>query len=197
MFCKTHCTVLIDYKKVYSMDISKISIGKNAPEEVNVVIENTQGGTPVKYELDKESGAMFVDRFVHTPMFYPANYGFVPNTLGGDGDPVDVLVYAQHAIIPGAVIAARPVGVLVMEDDGGQDEKILAVPVTKTHPMFASVEEYSDLPQILLDEIEHFFTHYKDLEKGKWVKMKGWEGSEKAKELLREGIEREKTQKAA
>ncbi len=171
------------------MDISKISVGKDAPNNVNVVIENTAGGTPVKYELDKDSGALFVDRFVHTPMFYPANYGFVPNTLGGDGDPVDVLVYSQHAIMPGAVIAARPVGVLVMEDDGGQDEKILAVPVSKTHPMFDSIQEYSDLPQILLDEIEHFFTHYKDLEKGKWVKMKGWEGSEKAKALIMEGVD--------
>ncbi len=171
------------------MDISKISAGKDVPNNVNVVIENTAGGVPVKYEIDKESGALFVDRFIHTPMFYPANYGFIPQTLGGDGDPVDVLVYAQHAIMPGAVIQARPVGVLVMEDDGGQDEKILAVPVDKTHPMFADIKEYSDLPRILLDEIEHFFTHYKDLEKGKWVKMKGWEGSDKAKSLIMEGIE--------
>ncbi len=179
------------------MDLSKISVGKDAPNNVHVVIENTQGGTPVKYEIDKDSGALFVDRFVHTAMFYPANYGFIPGTLGGDGDPVDVLVYAQHAILPGAVIAARPVGVLVMEDDGGQDEKILAVPVDKTHPMFSNVTEYSDLPKILLDEIEHFFTHYKDLEKGKWVKMKGWEGSKKAKELIMEGVDNAKSAKAA
>nr|MBI1231882.1 inorganic diphosphatase [Cytophagales bacterium] len=179
------------------MDISKIPVGKDAPNNVNVIIENTQGGTPVKYEIDKDSGALFVDRFIHTPMFYPANYGFIPQTLGGDGDPVDVLVYAQHAIMPGAVIAVRPVGVLVMEDDGGQDEKILAVPVDKTHPMFSSIKEYSDLPKILLDEIEHFFTHYKDLEKGKWVKIKGWEGSKKAKALITEGIENEVKQKAA
>lgn len=179
------------------MDLTKIPPGKDAPNNVYVVIENTQGGAPVKYEMDKDSGALFVDRFVHTPMFYPANYGFIPQTLGGDGDPVDVLVYAQHAIMPGAVIAARPVGVLVMEDDGGQDEKILAVPVDKTHPMFSEIQEYDQLPQILLDEIEHFFTHYKDLEKGKWVKMKGWEGSEKAKSLILEGIENEKSQKAA
>ncbi|PCJ02288.1 MAG: inorganic diphosphatase [Alphaproteobacteria bacterium] len=179
------------------MDISKISVGEDAPNNIHVIIENTAGGVPVKYEIDKESGALFVDRFVHTPMFYPANYGFVPQTLGGDGDPVDVLVYAQHAILPGAVICARPVGVLVMEDDGGQDEKILAVPVDKTHPMFADVKEYSDLPKILLDEIEHFFTHYKDLEKGKWVKIQGWEGSEKAKSLILEGIENEKASKKA
>ncbi len=179
------------------MDVSKVSVGSDAPNNVNVIIENTAGGTPVKYELDKDSGALFVDRFVHTAMFYPANYGFIPNTLGGDGDPVDVLVYAQHAIMPGAVIAARPVGVLVMEDDGGQDEKILAVPVSKTHPMFDDVKEYSDLPKILLDEIEHFFTHYKDLEKGKWVKMQGWEGADKAKALILEGIENEGKAKAA
>ena len=179
------------------MDISKISVGKDAPNNVHVIIENTAGGVPVKYEIDKESGALFVDRFVHTPMFYPANYGFIPQTLGGDGDPVDVLVYAQHAIMPGAVICARPVGVLVMEDDGGQDEKILAVPADKTHPMFSNIKEYSDLPQILLDEIEHFFTHYKDLEKGKWVKMQGWENADKAKSLILEGIENANAQKAA
>lgn len=179
------------------MDISKIAVGKDAPNDVNVIIENTAGGVPVKYEIDKDSGALFVDRFVHTPMFYPANYGFVPQTLGGDGDPVDVLVYSQHAIMPGAVINARPVGVLVMEDDGGMDEKILAVPVSKTHPMFDHVKDYKDLPQILLDEIEHFFTHYKDLEKGKWVKMKGWEGVERAKELIVEGIDNVKNSKAA
>lgn len=179
------------------MDISKIPAGKNAPDEINVIIENTQGGDPVKYEMDKDSGAIFVDRFMHTAMFYPANYGFIPNTLGGDGDPVDVLVYAQHAIIPGAVIHARPVGVLVMEDDGGQDEKILAVPVDKTHPMFKDIKEHSDLPECLLEQIQHFFERYKDLEKGKWVKMKGWEGSARAKELILEGIENESKAKAA
>lgn len=179
------------------MDISKIAIGKDVPNNVNVIIENTAGADPVKYEIDKDSGALMVDRFVHTSMVYPANYGFIPNTLGGDGDPVDVLVYAQYPIVPGAVIQARPVGVLVMEDDGGQDEKILAVPVDKTHPMFADVKSHEDLPQILLDTIEHFFTHYKDLEKGKWVKMKGWEGVERARELILEGVENAKADKAA
>ncbi len=179
------------------MDINKVPLGKNAPDEVNVIIENTQGGEPVKYEIDKDSGALFVDRFMHTAMFYPANYGFIPHTLGGDGDPVDVLVYAQLPITPGAVVTARPVGVLIMEDDGGQDEKILAVPVDKTHPMFSNINEYSDLPECLLEQIQHFFERYKDLEKGKWVKMQGWEGSDKAKELIREGIEREKGAKAA
>lgn len=179
------------------MDLSKIPAGKDVPNNVYVVIENTMGGTPVKYEMDKDSGALFVDRFVHTPMFYPANYGFIPQTLGGDGDPVDVLVYAQHAIMPGAVICARPVGVLIMEDDGGQDEKILAVPTDKMHPMFSAVKEYTDLPKIVLDEIEHFFTHYKDLEKGKWVKIKGWENAEKARSLIIEGVENAKGKKAA
>ena len=179
------------------MDLSKIPAGKDVPNNVYVVIENTQGGTPVKYEIDKDSGALFVDRFVHTAMFYPANYGFIPQTLGGDGDPVDVLVYAQHAVMAGAVICARPIGVLIMEDDGGQDEKILAVPTDKMHPMFSTVKEYTDLPKILLEEIEHFFTHYKDLEKGKWVKIKGWEGADKARALILEGVENAKKKKAA
>ena len=179
------------------MDLNKISVGKDAPNNVHVVIENTQGGTPVKYEIDKESGALFVDRFVHTPMFYPANYGFIPQTLGGDGDPVDVLVYAQHAIVPGAVICARPVGVLVMEDEAGMDEKLLMVPVDKLHPFHSNVQSYEELPKIFLDQISHFFEHYKDLEKGKWVKMQGWEGSEKAKALIMEGIENAQGEKAA
>ena len=179
------------------MDLTKIPTGKDTPNDIYVVIENPMGGDPVKYEMDKDSGALFVDRFMHTAMFYPANYGFIPNTLGGDGDPVDVLVYCQHQIAPGAVINARPVGVLIMEDDGGQDEKILAVPVDKTHPLYSEVEEHTDLPQILLDQIQHFFERYKDLEKGKWVKMKGWEGSNTAKQLITEGFERNKSQKDA
>ena len=179
------------------MDLSKIPAGKDAPNDVFVVVENPMGGDPVKYEMDKDSGALFVDRFMHTAMFYPANYGFIPNTLGGDGDPVDVLVYAQHQIMPGAVIRCRPVGVLVMEDDGGQDEKILAVPVDKMHPMYSDVKEHTDLPACLLEQIQHFFERYKDLEKGKWVKMKGWEGSEVAKKLIMEGVERAQSGKEA
>ena len=171
------------------MDIKKIPVG-DVPESVNVIIEVAAGAAPVKYEFDKDSGAIFVDRFVHTPMHYPANYGFVPHTLSDDGDPVDVLVLAPESIIPGAVIAARPVGVLIMEDDGGQDEKLLAVPTDKMHPMYSDVKDYTDLPQIVLDQIAHFFEHYKDLEKGKWVKIGGWEGAEKAKQLLIEGVER-------
>ncbi len=171
------------------MDIKKIPVG-DAPESVNVIIEVSAGSTPVKYEFDKDSGAIFVDRFVHTPMHYPANYGFIPHTLSDDGDPVDVLVLAPESIIPGAVIAARPIGVLMMEDDGGMDEKVLAVPTNKMHLMYADVETHTDLPQIILDEIAHFFQHYKDLEKGKWVKITGWEGAEKAKQLIMEGVER-------
>jgi len=174
------------------MDIKKIPVG-DAPESVNVIIEVSAGSTPVKYEFDKDSGAIFVDRFVHTPMHYPANYGFIPHTLSDDGDPVDVLVLAPESIIPGAVIPARPIGVLMMEDDGGMDEKVLAVPTNKMHLMYADVETHTDLPQIVLDEIAHFFEHYKDLEKGKWVKIMGWEGVEKAKQLIMEGVERTKS----
>jgi inorganic pyrophosphatase len=173
------------------MDIKKIPVG-DAPESVNVIIEVSAGAAPVKYEFDKDSGAIFVDRFVHTPMHYPANYGFVPHTLSDDGDPVDVLVLAPESIIPGAVIAARPIGVLMMEDDGGMDEKVLAVPTDKMHPLYKDVATHTDLPEIKLQEIAHFFEHYKDLEKGKWVKIMGWEGVEKAKQLLLEGVERAK-----
>jgi len=171
------------------MDIKKIPVG-DAPEAINVIIEVSAGSTPVKYEFDKDSGAIFVDRFVHTPMFYPANYGFVPHTLSDDGDPIDVLVLAPVSVIPGCVIPARPIGVLMMEDDGGMDEKILAVPTDKMHLMYKDVKNHTDLPEILLGQIQHFFEHYKDLEKGKWVKIAGWEGSDKAKELILEAIER-------
>lgn len=174
------------------MDISKISIGKNVPDEVNVVIEVPMGADPVKYEMDKDSGAIMVDRFVQTAMHYPCNYGFVPHTLSDDGDPADVLVLTRFPLIPGCVIPARPIGVLLMEDDGGKDEKILAVPTTKMDPYFANVEKAEDLPAILIQQIQHFFEHYKDLEKGKWVKIAGWEGKEKACALLNEAIARAK-----
>lgn len=179
------------------MDISKIAIGPNIPHEVNVIIENPMGGIPVKYELDKASGAMFVDRFLHTAMFYPGNYGFIPHTLSGDGDPVDVLVVGRVPVMPGAVMTARPVGVLLMEDDGGQDEKIIAVPADKLHPYHRDVIEYTDLRQINRDQIEHFFSHYKDLEKGKWSKTLGWRDSETARQMILEGIERAKKASAA
>jgi inorganic pyrophosphatase len=174
------------------MDINKIPVG-NAPDAVNVIIEVSAGSTPVKYEFDKESGAIFVDRFVHTPMHYPANYGFVPHTLSLDGDPIDVLVLAPESVIPGCVLSSRPIGVLVMEDDGGMDEKILAVPTDKMHLMYKDVKTHTDLPEIVLAQIQHFFEHYKDLEKGKWVKIKGWEGVDRAKELIMEAVERAKS----
>lgn len=171
------------------MDISKISPGRNTPEEVNVIIEVPLGSSPIKYEMDKESGALFVDRFLHTSMYYPANYGFIPHTLSDDGDPADVLVVGRRAITPGAVIAVRPVGVLLMEDESGGDEKILAVPASRLHPFYDNVNEYSDLPKILLDQIQHFFAHYKDLEPNKWVKILGWEGKEVAKKLIVKALE--------
>ncbi|HRI11257.1 MAG TPA: inorganic diphosphatase, partial [Nannocystaceae bacterium] len=143
------------------MDLSKIAIGDDPPADVNAVIEIPQGGEPVKYELDKASGAMFVDRFLHTAMFYPGNYGFIPHTLSADGDPCDVLVVGQVPVVPGAVIRCRPIGALLMEDEAGPDEKIVAVPVDKLHPFYSGVSTYSDLPKILTDQIAHFFQHYK------------------------------------
>lgn len=177
------------------MNLNNISIGKNPPEIINVVIEVPMGSS-IKYELDKDSGAIFVDRFLHTSMNYPCNYGFVPHSLSGDGDPADVLVLSRLAVSPGSVIAARPIGVLMMEDESGNDEKILAVPVTKLDPTYENINSYKDLPQITLDQINHFFERYKDLEKGKWVKVIGWEGAEKAKSLIVEAIEAGKKQAA-
>ncbi|MCB9986294.1 MAG: inorganic diphosphatase [Rhodospirillales bacterium] len=172
------------------MPLSKISVGQNPPFDVNVIIENPKGGDPVKYEMDKESGLMFVDRFLHTAMVYPGNYGFIPHTLSGDGDPVDVLVVGQVAVMPGAVLRSRPIGVLLMEDDGGRDEKIIAVPVAKLHPYHENINDVADLPPILREQIQHFFTHYKDLEPGKWSKTLGWGDAAKAGELVIEGIKR-------
>ncbi|TCT02180.1 inorganic diphosphatase [Aquabacter spiritensis] len=174
------------------MRIDAIKIGKNPPHEVNVVIEVPIGGEPIKYELDKEAGTLFVDRFLYTPMRYPGNYGFIPHTLSGDGDPCDVLIANTRPIIPGAVIAARPVGVLLMEDEGGEDEKIIAVPAHKLTKRYDKVETYSDLPDITIQQIEHFFAHYKDLEPGKWVKIVRWGGAEEAFRLINEAIERAK-----
>ena len=172
-------------------------IMKNAPEEVNIIIENPMGGAPVKYELDKESGILEVDRFIHTPMFYPGNYGFIPHTLSDDGDPVDVIAIGQLPVIPGCVMTVKPVGVLLMEDDGGLDEKIIARPVDKLFPYHSNINEYTDIQPILREQIEHFFTHYKDLEKGKWVKIGGWDNAAKAKQLIEEGIARENSKKNA
>ncbi len=172
------------------MKIENISIGKDAPNQVNVIIEVPMNADPVKYEMDKDSGAIFVDRFVATPMYYPCNYGFVPHTLSDDGDPCDVLVVSDFPVVPGAVISAKPVGVLIMEDEKGMDEKIIAVPGKKLNSQFESAESIDDLPASLIAKIKHFFEHYKDLEKGKWVKVKSFEGADKARALIAEGIER-------
>jgi inorganic pyrophosphatase len=172
------------------VNIDKISIGEDAPRDVNVLIEIPQGGVPVKYELDKESGVLRVDRFLHTAMYYPGNYGFVPHTLSGDGDPVDVMVVGQVPVVPGAIIRCRPVGALLMKDEAGPDEKIIAVPVDKLHPFYTGVKSYQDLPVILTEQIAHFFQHYKDLEKGKWVTIVNWVGPEKAERMIIDGIRR-------
>jgi inorganic pyrophosphatase len=172
------------------MDITKIPAGKAPPSDVYAVIEIPQGGEPIKYELDKSSGALFVDRFLHTSMRYPANYGFIPHSLSEDGDPIDVLVICQSPVVPGAVIRCRPVGILVMEDDAGLDEKVIAVPVDKLHPFYAGIKTYEDLPLILREQIAHFFQHYKDLEKGKWVTIVKWDGPEEAERRIANAIKR-------
>ena len=172
------------------MDITKIPVGRNPPWDINAIIEIPLGGEPVKYELDKASGAMFVDRFLHTAMFYPGNYGFIPQTLSPDGDPCDVLVVSQVPVVPSAIIRCRPVGALIMEDEAGIDEKIIAVPVYALYPFYAGVRSYSDLPPIICEQIAHFFQHYKDLEKGKWVTIVRWVGTEEAQELITASIER-------
>jgi inorganic pyrophosphatase len=178
------------------MRIDAIAIGNNPPDDVNVIIEVEIGGEPIKYEMNKEAGTLFVDRFLHTPMRYPGNYGFVPHTLSDDGDPIDVLVANTRPIVPGAVINVRPVGVLKMSDDGGTDEKIIAVPSPKMTQRYVDVHNYDDLPKITLEQIRHFFEHYKDLEPGKWVKIEGWGDADEARRLIVESIEREKRHKA-
>jgi inorganic pyrophosphatase len=179
------------------MRIDAVSIGRNPPHEVNVVVEVPVGGEPIKYEMDKEAGTLVVDRFLYTSMRYPGNYGFIPHTLSDDGDPCDVLIANQRGIVPGAIIAVRPVGVLRMQDEAGGDEKIIAVPVPKLTRRYDKVHNYTDLPDIFVQRIEHFFAHYKDLENGKWVKVLGWGDAGEARSLIMEAIERAKAQKAA
>jgi inorganic pyrophosphatase len=177
------------------MNLDALSIGKNPPEDVNVVIEVPIGGEPIKYEMDKAAGALIVDRFLYTAMRYPGNYGFIPHTLSEDGDPCDVIVANTRAIVPGAVMNCRVVGVLMMEDEAGGDEKIIAVPSPKLTKRYEKVHNYTDLPQITLDQIQHFFEHYKDLEKGKWVKVLRWGDAAEAKKIILESIERAKAKK--
>lgn len=172
------------------MGFQKIESGRNTPSEINVIIEIPMCAEPVKYEVDKESGVLQVDRFLSTPMFYPVNYGYVPHTLSEDGDPVDVLVVTPVPLISGAVIACRPLGMLKMTDESGVDAKILAVPISKLTKLYDSVHHYHDLPQTLLNTIAHFFTHYKDLEEGKWVKVEGWEDLHAAKEEILLSVKR-------
>jgi inorganic pyrophosphatase len=177
------------------MRIDAIAIGHNPPEDVNVIIEVPIGGEPIKYEMDKEAGTLVVDRFLHTAMRYPGNYGFIPHTLSDDGDPIDVLVANTRPIAPGAVINVRPIGVLKMQDDAGGDEKIIAVPVPKLTKRYADVHNYTDMPEITIKQIQHFFEHYKDLEPGKWVKLLGWGDAAEARRLIVEAIARAKGNK--
>ena len=177
------------------MRLEAVPVGANAPHEVNVVIEVPIGGEPIKYEMHKESGALMVDRFLYTAMRYPGNYGFIPHTLSDDGDPCDVIVANTRAIVPGAIMSCRIVGVLVMEDEAGGDEKLVAVPAHKLTKRYDGVQNYTDLPKITLDQIEHFFAHYKDLEPGKWVKIVRWGDAEEARAMVQAGIERAKVAK--
>jgi len=177
-----------------SMNVDYISIGRDPPEEVNAIIEVPIGGEPIKYEMDKKAGTLVVDRFLYTARRYPGNYGFIPHTLSEDGDPCDVLIANTRPIIPGAVIAVRPIGVLKMTDEGGGDEKIVAVPIPKLTQRYADVRNYTDLPEITWRQIEHFFAHYKDLEVGKWVTFAGWGDANEAKRLITEAIDRSKSQ---
>jgi inorganic pyrophosphatase len=179
------------------MRIDLIPVGDDPPNNLNVVIEVPVGGEPVKYEFDKASGALFVDRILHTPMRYPANYGFVPHTLSPDGDPLDALVIARSPFVPGCVVRARPIAVLKLEDEAGGDEKLVCVPVDSTFPYYSDVGERTDLPTIVLQQIEHFFTHYKDLESEKWVRIGNWGDAAEARQIVLEAIEAAKKAKAA
>ena len=170
------------------MALSKVTPGKNAPDTFNVIIEIPMNADPVKYEVDKESGAIFVDRFMSTSMHYPTNYGYVPQTISGDGDPVDVLVITPVPLIPGVVVTCRPIGILKMTDEAGEDGKVLAVPTDKILSIYTQWQKPEDLNPLRLKTIAHFFEHYKDLEEGKWVKINGWEGPESAKKEILEGI---------
>ncbi len=179
------------------MNLDKVKAGKNLPEEINVIIEIPSHSDPVKYEIDKDTGALFVDRFMNTAMYYPCNYGYVPHTLADDGDPVDVLVLTQYALISGSVIACRPVGMLRMTDEKGADSKVLAVPNDKLSSYYRNVKSPDDVPTSLLNTIEHFFRHYKDLEDGKWVKVEGWEDADAAYQEISASLERQIAKESA
>lgn len=170
------------------MNLDRVSSGSDVPHEINVIIEIPAQADPVKYELDKETGAMFVDRFMSTSMRYPCNYGYVPHTLSDDGDPVDVLVVTRHPLIPGSVIKCRPIGVLKMTDEAGDDAKVLAVPIDKLSTRYRKVESFRDITEDTLNQIAHFFEHYKDLDEGKWVRIQGWGGVDEAKKEITDSI---------
>jgi inorganic pyrophosphatase len=172
--------------------IEAVSLGADPPHEINVIVEVPVGGEPIKYEMDKEAGTLVVDRFLYTSMRYPGNYGFMPHTLSGDGDPLDVLIANQRGIVPGAIVAVRPIGVLKMQDEAGVDEKIIAVPVPRLTRRYEQIHDYTQLPDITVKQIEHFFEHYKDLEEFKWVKALGWGDANEAKRIIVESIERAK-----
>ena len=179
------------------MSLDNVTPGKHVPDAFNVIIEIPMNADPIKYEVDKESGAIFVDRFMSTAMHYPTNYGYVPKTLSGDGDPVDVLVITPVPLIPGVVVTCRPLGILMMEDEAGQDGKVLAVPTDRILPIYSQWQKAEDLNPVRLRTIAHFFEHYKDLEPGKWVKILGWEGPDAARKEIMDGIENYKLQHAA
>ena len=178
------------------MSLHNVSPGERAPAEFNVIVEIPMNADPVKYEIDEESGAMFVDRFMATSMHYPCNYGYIPETLSEDGDPCDVLVITPYPLLPGVVVTCRPIGVLNMEDEAGGDAKLLAVPIDKILPIYTHWQKPEDMHDLRLQQIQHFFEHYKDLEAGKWVKVKGWEGPESAKEEIRQGVASYRNQSA-
>ena len=175
------------------MALNNVPSGKSLPDDFNVIIEISAHSEPVKYEVDKESGAIFVDRFMSTAMHYPCNYGYIPHTIAGDGDPVDVLVMSQFALPPGVVVRCRPIGMLKMTDEAGGDTKLLAVPIDKLTPLYRDIETPRDLPEMLLQQITHFFAHYKDLEAGKWVRIEGWVGPEEAKAEILASVKRYKS----
>lgn len=171
------------------MSLHLVPTGNNPPDDINVIIEIPKGGEPIKYEVDKESGALFVDRILGTSMRYPCNYGYIPHTLCGDGDPADALVFMSRPLLPGSVINCRPIGILKMTDESGEDAKILAVPVRKISTFYSKIESFNDVPEIKLQQIAHFFEHYKDLEAGKWVKIEGWDDVDAAKKEIFDSIE--------
>jgi inorganic pyrophosphatase len=172
------------------MSLDLVPTGRDVPDEINVIIEIPMNAEPVKYEVDKKTGAIFVDRVLTTPMRYPCNYGYVPHTLSGDGDPVDALVVMPLPLVPGCVIACRPIGMLAMRDEAGEDMKVITVPVDKVFPSYRSIRGVSELPELTLERIAHFFEHYKDLEKGRWVKIDGWRDAQAARQEIIDGVKR-------